>query len=109
MWAEKRQRSAGGCSGDGRARAAATVHTLVLAYAGTARPLLLALVLSSSTVGDIWNREMILVEALRAVAGGVGLALAMPLTTWLACLTCRQGVARSPAGRPRSHSAVHVH
>jgi uncharacterized membrane protein len=73
----------------GRAHVAATVHTLVLAYAGAALPVLLLYAMYAGALGDIWNREMIVVEIVRALAGSIGLAAAMPLTTWLACLTCR--------------------
>jgi uncharacterized membrane protein len=73
----------------GRAHVAATVHTLVLAYAGAALPTLLLIAMYAAALGDIWNREMIVVEVVRALAGSIGLAAAMPLTTWLACLTCR--------------------
>jgi uncharacterized membrane protein len=70
----------------GRAHVVATVHTLVLAYAGAALPLLLLFALYAAQLDDVWNREMIVVEILRSVAGGIGLAAAMPLTTWVACL-----------------------
>ena len=73
----------------GRAHVAAAVHTLVLAYAGAALPFLLLLAMYSGALSDLWNREFIASELLRSVAGSIGLAAAMPLTTWLACLTCR--------------------
>jgi uncharacterized membrane protein len=73
----------------GRAHVAAAVHTLVLAYAGAALPLLLLFALYSAQLGTVWNREMIVAEALRTVAGSLGLAAAMPLTTWLGCLACQ--------------------
>jgi uncharacterized membrane protein len=72
----------------GRAHVAATVHTLVLAYAGAALPTLMLIAMYAAALGDIWNREMIVAEIVRALAGSIGLAAAMPLTTWLACLTC---------------------
>jgi uncharacterized membrane protein len=73
----------------GRAHVTAAVYTLVLAYAGAALPLLMLFAMNSSILGDIWNREMIVAEALRSVAGSLGLAASVPLTTWLACLACR--------------------
>ncbi|MGH2351877.1 MAG: YibE/F family protein [Chloroflexota bacterium] len=74
----------------GRAHVAAAVHTLVLAYAGAALPLLMLFAMYAGSLGDVWNRELIASEVLRSVGGGVGLAAAMPLTTWLACLGCRR-------------------
>jgi uncharacterized membrane protein len=73
----------------GRAHVTAAVYTLVLAYAGAALPLLMLFAMNSSILGDIWDREMIVAEALRSVAGSLGLAASVPLTTWLACLACR--------------------
>jgi uncharacterized membrane protein len=78
----------------GRAHVTAAVYTLVLAYAGAALPLLMLFAMNSAILGDIWNREMIVVEALRSVAGSLGLAASVPLTTWLACLACRPAPAR---------------
>jgi uncharacterized membrane protein len=77
----------------GRAHLGAAVHTLVLAYAGAALPLLLLVMLYAGVLGDLWNRELVAVEALRTFAGGVGLAAAVPLTTWLACVSCRPAAA----------------
>jgi uncharacterized membrane protein len=89
----------------GRAHVAATVHTLVLAYAGAALPVLLLFAMYASALGDIWNREMIVVEVMRALAGSMGLAAAMPLTTFLATLTCRPG----DSNRARPVATVHAH
>jgi uncharacterized membrane protein len=75
----------------GRAHVVAAVHTLVLAYAGAALPTLLLLALYAPQLGDIWNREIIAAELLRAVTGIVGLGAAMPLTTWIAAQTARIG------------------
>ena len=78
----------------GRAHVVAAVHTLVLAYAGAALPTLLLLALYAPQLGDIWNREIIAAELLRAVTGIVGLGAAMPLTTWIAARTARLGLRR---------------
>lgn len=65
---------------------AAAVNTLVLAYAGTALPLLLLLV--GVSAGESWwtflNREMIAQEIIRTLIGSIGLLAAVPLTTWIA-------------------------
>ncbi len=68
----------------GRAHVVAAVHTLVLAYAGASLPSLLLIALYAAELGDIWNREQIAAELLRAVTGIVSLSIAMPLTTWIA-------------------------
>jgi uncharacterized membrane protein len=94
----------------GRAHVAAAVHTLVLAYAGAALPMLLLLAMYASFMDTIWNRELIVAEVLRAVAGCLGLAAAMPLTTWVACLACHPapGAAAVTQGTPQA-SAGHSH
>lgn len=65
---------------------AAAVNTLILAYAGTALPLLLLLVGVPS--GETWwtfiNRESISTEIVRTLVGSIGLLAAVPLTTWIA-------------------------
>ena len=84
----------------GRAHVAAAVHTLVLAYAGAALPLLLLIAMYAPSLSDLWNRELIGVEVLRSVTGSVGLAVSMPLTSWLACLACAPLQTREPAVIP---------
>jgi len=65
---------------------AAAVNTLILAYAGTALPLLL--LLSGVPSGESWwtflNRESIATEIVRTLVGSIGLLAAVPLTTWIA-------------------------
>lgn len=71
---------------------AAAVNTLVLAYAGTALPLLLLLV--GVSAGESWwtflNREMIAEEIVRTLIGSIGLLAAVPLTTWIAAALAAQ-------------------
>jgi uncharacterized membrane protein len=90
----------------GRAHVAATVHTLVLAYAGAALPMLMLFAMYASALGDIWNRELIVVEVVRALAGSIGLAAAMPITTVLAALTCRPAAGLAAPARPARPSAL---
>lgn len=70
----------------GRDHIASTVNTLLLAYAGAALPLLVLFVLSSQSLGDIANSEVVAVEIVRTLVGSIGLVAAVPLTTWLAAL-----------------------
>lgn len=76
----------------GRDHLAATIHTLVLAYAGTALPLLL--VLRSSGVGttDAINAQDVAEPVAATVVGCLALIVAVPLTTALAAFV----VARTP-------------
>ncbi len=65
---------------------AAAVNTLILAYAGTALPLLLLLagVQSGESIWTFLNREAIATEIVRTLVGSIGLLAAVPLTTWIA-------------------------
>jgi uncharacterized membrane protein len=89
----------------GRDHLSATIHTLVLAYAGGALPLLL--VLRSGGVGfdDGLNTQDVAEPVVAGIVGCLGLVLAVPLTTLLASFL----IARVPAELvPESH-AGHAH
>lgn len=68
----------------GRHHVAATVNTLVLAYAGAALPLLLLFTLSGSRLGQVINNELVAQEVVRTLVGAIGIVAAVPLTTALA-------------------------
>jgi uncharacterized membrane protein len=88
----------------GRDHLSATIHTLVLAYAGTSLPLLLAMRSSGVGLIDALNAQDIAVPALAAIVGCVGLIAAVPLTTGLAALL----VSRLPAQlMPDGHGHHH--
>ncbi len=55
-------------------------NTLILAYTGSALPLLLLLIANNISLAKIINSEMIAVEILRAMAGSIGLVLCIPIT-----------------------------
>ncbi|MGB0435422.1 MAG: YibE/F family protein [Mycobacterium sp.] len=68
----------------GRDHIASTVYTLVLAYAGSALPLLLLLSASDRALGDVLVSESVAIEIARSSVGGIALALSVPLTTGIA-------------------------
>jgi uncharacterized membrane protein len=71
----------------GKSHLGAMINTLFLAYAGAALPLLLLLSLKQPPFVSMFyaiNSEIIAVEIVRALVGGVGLALAIPISTYLA-------------------------
>jgi uncharacterized membrane protein len=72
--------------GVGRDHLGATVYTLVFAYAGAALPLLLLFSSQDVTFGDAVNREVVASEIVAALVGSIGLIVAVPLTTFTACL-----------------------
>jgi uncharacterized membrane protein len=89
----------------GRDHLSATIHTLVLAYAGSSLPLLLAMRASGLHAGDAINSGSI---AEPIVATGIGIAAliaAVPLTTGLASVL----VARLPSDALADGHAGHHH
>lgn len=66
---------------------ASMVNTLFLAYAGAALPLLLLFSFKQQpflNFGQVINHEIIATEIVRTLVGSIGLALAVPITTFLA-------------------------
>ena len=68
----------------GRDHIASTVYTLVLAYAGSALPLLLLFSVAGRSLGDVLTSESVAIEIARSAVGGIALALSVPLTTAIA-------------------------
>jgi uncharacterized membrane protein len=65
---------------------AATVNTLVFAYAGAALPVLLVFSIGGTTLIDAVNSEAVAAEIVAALVGSIGLIASMPITTGLAAL-----------------------
>ena len=70
----------------GQDHVAATVNTLVLAYAGASLPLLLLFTLAGGDYGSLVNFSFIADEIVRTLVGSLGLIAAVPLTTVIAIL-----------------------
>jgi uncharacterized membrane protein len=98
----------------GRDHVAASVNTLVLAYAGASLPLLLLFAQGSQSVGRVVTGEVVAIEVIRMLVGSIGLVAAVPLTTALAAVVIvgppvpdepgaspREPVADPPAATPR--------
>ena len=86
----------------GRDHIASTVYTLVLAYAGSALPLLLLFSVANRSLGDVLTSESVAIEIARSAVGGIALALSVPLTTGIAAVLAKPGevssVPTTPAG-----------
>jgi uncharacterized membrane protein len=65
---------------------AATVATLVFAYAGAALPVLLIFNVGGTSFADAVNGEAVADEVIAALVGSIGLIASMPITTALAAL-----------------------
>ena len=89
----------------GRDHIASTVYTLVLAYAGSALPLLLLFSVANRSLGDVLTSETVAIEIARSAVGGIALALSVPLTTAIAAVLAKPGgttdVPAAPTGRRR--------
>lgn len=91
--------------GVGRDHLSATIHTLVLAYAGATLPLLLVLHAGGVSPVDTLNQTDIAEPILATVIGCAGLIAAVPLTTGLAAFF----VHRIPARALPDHGHGHHH
>jgi uncharacterized membrane protein len=89
----------------GRDHLSATIHTLVLAYAGGALPLLLVLRSAGVGVDDGLNTQDIAEPIVAGVVGCLGLVLAVPVTTLLASFL----ISRVPAELVPDSHAGHAH
>ena len=61
-------------------------NTLILAYTGSALPLLLLMMANKVSFLKIINLEMIATEIVRALAGSIGLVLCIPVTAFVSAL-----------------------
>jgi uncharacterized membrane protein len=69
---------------------AATVNTLVLAYAGASLPVLLIFGVGDTPFADAVNTEAVAEQIVGTLVGSIGLIAAVPLTTVLAALLARE-------------------
>lgn len=69
----------------GRDHIASMINTLILVYAGASMPLLLLFMSDSRTPGEVVSLEIVATEIVRTLVGSIGLILAVPITTYLAC------------------------
>lgn len=71
----------------GRDHIASTIYTIVFAYAGSALAVLMLLSLYERPVFDLLTSETLAEEIVRTLASGIGLVLAVPITTAIAVAT----------------------
>lgn len=64
---------------------ASMVNSLMLAYVGASLPLFLLLMIYQEPLGFTLNREVFVEEMVRTLVGGIGLMMAAPLTSLVAC------------------------
>jgi uncharacterized membrane protein len=83
----------------GRDHIASTVYTIVFAYAGATLLVLLLIEVYQVRLRDVVVSEAVAEEVVRTLASGIGLVLAVPLTTAIAVMTA------APVGRYRGRRA----
>lgn len=79
----------------GRDHVASAVNTLVLAYAGTALPLLLLFSAAERGIVSTLTSQVIATEVLRTLVGTIGLIVSVPVTTALAVTVATRGQLRN--------------
>ncbi|NJC95444.1 MAG: YibE/F family protein [Anaerolineales bacterium] len=98
----------------GQDHVAATVNTLVLAYAGASLPMLLMFTLGRGDYGYLVNFQIVAEEIVRTLVGSLGLISAVPLTTAIAILFALRADSLGkwrqflgPEGGGEGHAHVH--
>jgi uncharacterized membrane protein len=91
-----------GALGVGHDHIAATVNTLVFAYAGASLPVLLIFSIGGTTFTDAINSESVAEEVVATLVGSIGLIASMPITTAIAA-------ALALRLRDRALGEVHAH
>ena len=89
----------------GRDHIAATVNTLVLAYAGASLPILLVFSVGNASFGTAINGEAVAQNVVAMLVGSIGLVAAVPVTTALAAVLA----ARLPPSDLRAEAHGHAH
>lgn len=93
--------------GVGREHLGAVVNTLVLAYAGASLPLLLLFSLSPASPLSLLNSDVMATEIIRAAVGGIALALAIPIATFLGTVVAtRHPLTPEEVAKEKHHTHV---
>jgi len=71
----------------GKDHISSMVNTLVLVYTGASLPLLLLFIDNPHPFLEVINYEILADEIVRTLVGSIGLVLAVPITTFIACLS----------------------
>lgn len=74
----------------GRSHIASVINTIVLAYAGSALPLLILIVANRDPLGEVVTDQVIAQELVRSAVATLGLIAAVPITTLLAAYAARE-------------------
>ena len=75
---------------------ASLVNTLILVYTGAALPLLIMFVDANQPIKQLINYEIIAEEIVRTLIASMGLVIAVPVTTLLACIVVNSSHKKKP-------------
>ncbi len=87
----------------GREHVSALVNTLVLAYTGSALPVLMLFTVYKYNFATVINLEVIATEIIRMIIGSIGLIITVPIVTFLAVVYLKG------RGRISEHGHAHSH
>jgi uncharacterized membrane protein len=90
----------------GRDHIASTIYTIAFAYAGAAMVTLIVIFLYNRPAVSLLSQEDLAAEVVRTLCSGIGLVLAVPVTTALAALLVPQELV--PADDHRVLDAVRL-
>ncbi len=91
----------------GRDHIASLVNTLVLVYTSAALPLLLLFMYGDAPVSQVVSYEIVAEEIVRTLVASIGLVLAVPLTTAIACFMLREGDSSEATVEAGQHGHAH--
>lgn len=74
----------------GKDHIASMINTLILVYTGASLPLLLLFMYNPRPIDELISFQVITTEIVRTLVGSIGLILAVPITTYLACLNVKE-------------------
>lgn len=83
----------------GQDHIASMVYTLVLAYTGSALPLMLIFGISDRPLAQILTGDVVAVEILRSLVGAIAIAFSVPLTTVIAAFLAHREIDRRATPR----------
>ena len=87
----------------GREHIGALVNTLAIAYTGVALPIILLAQISTTDRWYMLNTELFASEIIRILVGGIGLILAVPITTLIATYVISKSSAQKSKMAKNSH------
>ncbi len=74
----------------GKDHIASMINTLILVYTGASLPLLILFMNDPRPIDQLISLEPIATEIVRTLVGSIGLILAVPITTYLACISAKK-------------------